>query len=400
MVENLMSFFKPRLIVIYLYILFSFIAKPPIMPEIYVTYSLYLLIGYAMFVIIKDRMLCWSNYLTWSLSIMLLCFISILYAHHKEAAFNSMYTLLIPIVLAFSFIQLISSKEDIKNIFIVLAFSGGLLYVLMMKHDLFNITERLGQEFMGNANAFASFILLSLMAAICSIYQSKSKLLWFVMIIIIIIDYHMLLMSEGRKYLIAPILFTLILSFKACDFKLNKLVITLGLIGVFIPIIVGILINADLISDNLIRRIEMTGMLLQGQTGMMGAGDIERQNMITSGLRYFSNSPIWGNGQCNFSYLFSLENVGGHIGHFSHNNYVELLCNLGIIGFIVYYRFYYKIMRMALRTNTQEANIVFSFFVIILILEFGIVSYYTQFLLQIIVCVVSLNIYNRKKINI
>lgn len=398
MVDNVTSFFKPRLIVIYLYILFSFIAKPPIMPEIYVTYSLYLVIGYAMLVVIKDRAIYWSKYQTWSLSIMALCFISILYAHHKEVAFSGIYTLFIPFALAFSFTQLISSKEDIKKILIVLALSGGILYILMLKHNLFDITERLGQEFAGNANAFASMILLSVIAAICSIYLSKNKPLWIVMIGVIILDYHMLLLSEGRKYLIAPILFWMILSFKASRFKITRLALIIGIIVIATPIIIGILFSLDVISDTLITRFEMTFAMLEGQSGMMGDGDVERQSMISSGLRYFSNSPIWGNGQGNFSYLFSLENKGGHIGLYSHNNYVELLCNLGIIGFVVYYTFYYKILRTTFKTKTQEANIVFSFFIIIMILEMGIVSYFTQYLLQIIVCIASLAIYNRKKI--
>lgn len=400
MFKNLFSFFKPRLVVIYLYILFSFIAKPPMMSEMYVTYSIYLVIGYAMLIILKDKTVYWNKYQTWSLSIMALCFLSILYAHHKEVAFGGIYTLFIPFALAFSFIQLISSKEDIKNILIVLALSGGILYILMMKHNLFDITERLGNELSGNANAFASMILLSVMAAICSIYLSKNKLLWVVMIGVLILDYHMLLLSEGRKYLILPILFAAILSFKASGFKMTRLALIIGIIVIATPIVIGILFSLDVVSDNLISRFEMTFAMLEGQSGMMGEGDIERQNMITSGLRYFSNSPIWGNGQGNFSYLFSLENTGSHLGHYSHNNYVELLCNLGIIGFVVYYAFYYKTLRSTFKANTQEANIVFSFFISIMILEFGIVSYYTQYLLQIIVCIMSLAIYNRNKLKI
>lgn len=400
MFKNISSFFRPKLIVIYLYILSTFIAKPPMMSEMYTTYSIYLVIGYAMFVVIKDKAIYWSKYLTWSLSIMSLCIISILYAHHKEVAFSGIYTLFIPFALSFSFIQLISTKEDIKNILIVLALSGGILYILMMKHNLFDITERLGNELTGNANAFASIILLSVMAAICSIYVSKNKLVWVVMIGVLILDYHMLLLSEGRKYLILPILFAAILSFKASGFKMTRLALIIGIIVIATPIVIGILFSLDVISDNLISRFEMTFAILEGRSGMMGDGDIERQNMISSGLQYFSNSPIWGNGQGNFSYLFSLENAGAHIGHYSHNNYVELLCNIGIIGFVVYYAFYYKTLRTTFKTNTKEANIVFSFFISIMILEFSIVSYYTQYLLQIIVCIISSTIYNRIKINI
>ncbi len=399
-IGDIRAFFKPSLVVIYLYIILSFIAKPPIMSEVYVTYSIYMLISYSILVMFKQRIIYWSKYLTWAFLVMVLCFISILYAHHKEVAFNGIYTLLIPFVLAFSLVQLISTKEDIKNILIVLALSSGMLYVLMLRYNMFDITERLGNEMMGNANAFATMILLSVIAAICSIYLSKNKLLWVVMIVMIVIDFHMLFLSEGRKYLIAPIIFVLILSFKACGFKITRMALIVGIIAIATPIIYHGLLGLDIISESLIARLEMTFAMLKGQTDMMGEGDIERQQMISSGLRYFANSPLWGNGQGNFSFLFSLENISGFLGHYSHNNYVELLCNLGVIGFVLYYTFYYKILCETFKTNTLSANIVFSFFIVLMILELTIVSYYSQFLLQIIICLLSLTIYSRQKIKI
>ena len=396
MIENIKSFFKPQLVVIYLYILLSYIAKPPILPEVYVTYSIYLLIAYSIFVIIKNKAVYWNEYLTWSMSIMLLCFISAIYAENIDVAYNGIYTLFIPIALSFSIVQLITSEQDIKNILIMLAISGGILYILMLQYGLFDITERLGNEFSGNSNAFASMILLSLISAICSIYLSKNRLLWLLMIAIIIAEYHMLILSEGRKYLITPLLFLFVLLFKSSGYKFSKLIIILAASIIIIPFLWEVLINFGVIGENLLSRFDMTLAMFEGQTGHMGTGDIERKNMISKGFDYFTNSPIWGNGHCNFSYLFSLENSGGHIGHFSHNNYIELLCNLGIIGFVIYYQFYYKIFKSTYKFHTPSCNIVFTFFIILMILEFGIVSYYTQYMLQILICIASIALFGRK----
>lgn len=400
MTEKIKSFFNPRLVVIFLYILFSFIAKPPIMPEIYITYSIYLLIGYSIIEIIKNGNLYWNKYLTWSFSIMLLCFFSILYAKRPEIVYNGLYNLLIPIVLSSAIVQLVKNVQDIKKILIVLALSGGILYLLMSMHGLFNITERLGNELFGNANAFASMILLSVMAAISSIYLSKNKFIWIVMIVILLLDYHMLFLSEGRKYLLAPLLFLLMLVFKSSDFKISGLIGVLVVILFAVPVVVNLLIEFDVISDSLIRRFEMMSAMLEGQSGYMGVGDLERKAMIDSGLDYFMMSPIFGNGHGNFSYLFSLDNSGGHIGHFSHNNYVELLCNLGLIGLIVYYIFYYKVLKCSLKQNTPACNIVFAFFIILMILEVGIVSYYSQIFLQMIICIASLAVFKSERIKL
>ncbi len=396
MIENIKSFFKPQLVVIYLYILLSFIAKPPILPEVYVTYSIYLLIGCSIFVIIKNKTVYWNEYLTWRISIMLLCFISAIYAENMDVAYNGIYTLFIPIALSFSIVQLITSEQDIKNILIMLAISGGVLYILMLHYGLFDITERLGNEFSGNSNAFASSILWSLLSAICCIYISKNRLFLVLMISIIIVEYHMLILCEGRKFLITPLIFLFILLFKSTGYKFSKLIIILGASIIIIPFLWEVLVNIGVIGETLLSRFDMTLAMLEGETAQMGAGDLERQRMISKGFDYFTNSPIWGNGHCNFSYLFSLENSGGHVGHFSHNNYIELLCNLGIIGFVIYYQFYYKIFKSTYNFHTPSYNIVFTFFIVLMILEFAIVSYYANYLLQIIISIASIVLFGRK----
>lgn len=383
-----------------MYIIFTIIAKPPIMSAIIVTYSLYMIIGLSIYVMIRQKAVYWNKFLTWGFTIFALCFISILYAHNKNQVYNGLYTLFIPLLLTFSITQLITDKRDIKNILIVLASSGGILYLFMIKYGLLLIGsgERLGNEFYGNANGFASIISLSAMAAICSIYLSKNKLLWVVMFAVIIVDYRMLFLSEGRKYILTPINFLMLLLFKKSGFKLNKLILIGLLIIIISPIINTILSSADLLSDSLIRRFEMTGALLQGQEIAMGDGDIERKLMISKGLDFFASSPIWGNGHKNFGYLFAIETGESDYGHFSHNNYVELLCNLGLIGFFVYYFFYYKLLKSTYTHSTKESNIIFAFIIALMAIELGSISYYGNIFICILILFASLLVFKKEKI--
>jgi O-antigen ligase len=398
--DNIKNFFKPSLVVIYLYILFSFIAKPPILPEYFTTYSIYLVIVSAIWVTMLHKTIYWNKYLTWGFSIFALCFISVLYAHNSNQVLKGLYVLFIPLALAFSFTQLITEKRDIKNILIVLAVSSGVLYFFMMRHGLFVITsgERLGNEAFGNANGFASMVFISVLAAISSIYLSRNRLLWVCMAVVIILDFHMLFLSEGRKYILLPILFAFLLFLKETGFKFNKLFLFVALIIIALPIVYTTFSNTDFMSDTLISRFEMTAAMLQGDEINMGDGDVERRLMIDKGFEYFLNSPIWGNGHKNFGYLFAIETNSTDYGHFSHNNYVELLCNLGLIAFCIYYLFYYKLLKLSLKNNSKESSLIFAFIITLMVAELGIISYYGNLFINILIFFASLLTFNKQNI--
>lgn len=62
-----------------------------------------------------------------------------------------------------------------------------------------------------------------------------------------------------------------------------------------------------------------------------------RMQMICSGLVWFTDAPIFGVGIDNYKILF--ERAYGAY-RYSHNNYIEVLVNTGIIGFFIYYFIY------------------------------------------------------------
>ena len=67
--------------------------------------------------------------------------------------------------------------------------------------------------------------------------------------------------------------------------------------------------------------------------GEVDASSKVRANMVEVGLRLWRERPAFGNGINMFQVLTAYHT-------YSHNNYVEILCGLGIFGLIVYYVFY------------------------------------------------------------
>lgn len=59
-----------------------------------------------------------------------------------------------------------------------------------------------------------------------------------------------------------------------------------------------------------------------------------RSQLIKDGLKFFSESPIMGHGTGSYRFVMS-QRYGNEIA--SHNSFIELLVNNGLIGFLVYY---------------------------------------------------------------
>ena len=67
--------------------------------------------------------------------------------------------------------------------------------------------------------------------------------------------------------------------------------------------------------------------------------------------------------------------ITGH-NAYSHNNFTELLYDLGIIGFIAYYYKYYQILKLGVKSKVSEVKVLtIAGIVSILVNEYGQVDY-------------------------
>ncbi len=106
----------------------------------------------------------------------------------------------------------------------------------------------------------------------------------------------------------------------------------------------------------------------------------QREMYIKKGWEYFMDSPLIGNGINNFGFLFK---ETGLRGGYAHNNFIELLSGLGIVGFILYYWFHaYLIINLGIMVFRKKkiAILGFTYMLIFTIFEYGIVSYYDRFI--------------------
>ena len=144
-----------------------------------------------------------------------------------------------------------------------------------------------------------------------------------------------------------------------------------AVVGISVFVIV-LVMKVDILYDAIGNRLE--SLYLQWVHGEdADASAITRDNMIDIGMRMFRLEPLLGLGHNAFK-------LGGGYFTYSHNNYVELLCSLGICGFAIFYipLVYFLVESFRLwKRGVPGAVVPLSIFIIQFINDWGQVSYYS-----------------------
>jgi O-antigen ligase len=119
---------------------------------------------------------------------------------------------------------------------------------------------------------------------------------------------------------------------------------------------------------------EIAGVRFEGAFALFGnSGEVDgstrvRLQMIEAAWEGWLDSPLWGHGFDSFKY-YNARSVTGHL-YYSHNNFVELLYNQGIIGFVAYYFMYGYILIKALKYKGRSLSKGFALAVVVSLMPF------------------------------
>ncbi|GKX31760.1 hypothetical protein SH1V18_42400 [Vallitalea longa] len=230
----------------------------------------------------------------------------------------------------------------------------------------------------GNRNAVAMLIGFSFnMSVYRLLYKKEYK-----NIFCLVVMFLAILLTGSRKgviFCVIPIslnLFIIILNTKKIKKKIRYLIMFVFL---FITTYYA-LFNIDFLYNNIGWRIDsIFKNIFFNEVSLEGSFNV-RKTMIKLGLEYFKERPIFGHGIENFRYLY-----GWQSGHetYSHNNYIELLVDNGLVGFLLYYLFYISIIiktninRIKSKIKNEKDYYVFciSLLLCMLIIDWGLISY-------------------------
>lgn len=325
-------------------------------------------------------------------------FLSILWCKNINDTFmyfnNFVYIIVISIVLS----NRIREKNDaivvLKELIISLLISTIILLIRTPYTDwgTVRIGEALGihPNTLGVRMAFASIISLFF---VHKSYSEKNKKKMFFYSFCVVLFGIISLYSQSKKSVL--LLIVGIGVFEIVSTKGLKVLLKTIFIIILCLLFVYVLLNNNYLYSIIGYRIQDFISSLNGVSATV-TGDIstyERRFYIVHAIRLFRSNIIVGYGGNNFiTYMREIGYI--HIAY-SHNNYTEILCTLGLFGFFLYYIFWFKSLfyyRLIISNNKNNLLIYCLFFTIIickLVADFALVSYIDEFISILFICAIS-----------
>lgn len=325
-------------------------------------------------------------YVLWMLSVFAFFAISMAWSINTWNCYWAMrqfFVMAIGILATYNYLK--SSPGNIKKLLkVYLVVSLFLIVFVLMHIDQIESGTRLGQqvdESLGeegalNSNLIAINLCYALYAGFVLFFQGKkSKLVKVAVLGASAFVVYLILLTGSRKAIILLLLPFIIqpLLNKNIGKKLLLIPIAAGVaaLGFYLIMYVPILYEAIGV------RFEDAINVVTGST--VGGEDISRAMLIEYGIEWFKERPALGYGINCFRVLSDKTWMFGGKNFYAHNNYLELLVDVGVIGTLIYYSCYFYLWKK-LKGHFADNPLnkwVAILIVVQLFLDFAMVSYYS-----------------------
>ncbi len=306
---------------------------------------------------------------------------STLWANNQQYALTRNITVCTLVIIICILYQFFHFNKD--EIFVVkgLAIAGIILSVYTVYFyglgEFINILiegKRMGIGFI-NSNTLGMYCALTIIICVFfGLNENKKNVYWILILPMIIV-----FASGSRKALVTMFLGIIMVYILIYDSK--KSINVKFKEGLFIIIMVAVCICVLKlpIFEPIVQRFNSM-INITNSSNMMNtdSSTLERIKMFEIGWIQFSKTPFLGIGiGCSGILTFN------EIGYFTylHNNYIELLATVGIIGTLLFYNFYYHIfkkLKNMIKDRDSLAIITFIILTIQIFMDFGSVSYFSK----------------------
>lgn len=270
--------------------------------------------------------------------------------------------------------------------------------------DVASSQGRLGRSISMHPNEFACSALICLLCCFYKLLNSKNKKkLYFILFITLT---FLLILSKSRSTLIEMILgFAIVFIFN--EKKGYKKFFYTFLCIFFVIMSFYALIKIPILYEVVGYRMEGLLDVFFTSGNNVDASTTARLGFVKIGIDIVKDYPILGIGMNNFAiYAYNFYNTWGAV--YAHNNYIEILCDLGIVGAILYYGIWIKAflilakLRKKLRKNAEEYKLIsflLALFLILLIIEFSHITYDNECFQYMITTIIASAFLYKKKLN-
>ena len=316
----------------------------------------------------------WKDYYGWLFMYLTFSICSFAWAASKSYAISGISTILLNSICVFLLLQLCSKNNNwndvVTNCLIIFPVCLLIRYYIQYGSAIFsgirNISLGIGHNTAGMFSAWGVFF------AIKSIFQKRDSILFY--LVFLCFDSVLVMLSMSRKavlYVIIPISIIFVLSGVSLKKKIRNILVLILLVVISFVLVKNIPILYKYIGSGLEKLISF---ISKGSGDASAAG---RRTRIMFGLDMFKERPLFGWGAMNYNYLFGLHEPMTDMV-IADNNFIDVLVNFGVLGFILYYYIFARgiVIYIRNRSNGGLKNIiVFAILITILIFDFGVSSY-------------------------
>lgn len=290
-------------------------------------------------------------YLIIFLMFIVISLLSFFVALNGNLVLQSVKTLILIFILVWALINYIDNLSQVESIMKYFVISGLAASFFILLNLDFQAGTRVGSE-LGNLNDISVILGISYLFSLYFILYEKKK--YFLLPTVILLVF--IILTGSRSGLLFLLIGTLCMLY----FK-NRTTITAKIKYLFF--IIAVIFIAYLLVFKIPIFYEILGVRLENMFELLLTGDtneasiVNRKNMIEYALLLFTEKPILGYGVDNFRVFY---------GTYSHNNFVELLVGLGIIGAGTYYLIYFHQFNLLFKMMKKGYSYSYVFFSIVL----------------------------------
>lgn len=353
----------------------------------------------ALFILVHGKNFRFDPYIISLTCFLGFCFLSLVWAPDFPSAREDVVTvaiLLVMSVIIYSYISIYRNIDAfIKALFIsglvcayvVIGFYGIVDYLLLMVQG-----ERLG-EGIANVNTIGIYMAITVIVSFYYGYIKKKQLAFIAMLLPLLVGFG----TGSRKALVMMVLGIGLIMLMQYREDVNAKSFGKLFIAFFAVIAFVYWITTLPLAQGAIERImEMLGRGVKTDTSTS-----IRAAMRKIGWRYFLAHPLTGIGIGN-TWIIALGSMG--LNTYLHNNFIDLLAGVGLIGTALYYSMYVYLLkelyRISVKQKNDAATLMFVIVLVLLIMDYGMVSYYskmTYIYLSMAAGAISIGKYNEKK---
>lgn len=353
---------------------------------------IYYMSDYIMFVlagvhwILKNRKSKQIDYaqLVWYIVFFIFCYMSkswstnVLYVHQVIVLMRG---LLITIFVLIEYMTDFNNWKRFLKIFVFACLTHGIYATITTPYSNFG-TNLFGAATGYYFNNIAQIIAFGVCVAVYLYYEEGNIMWWLVIGVMCAV----IGITGSRKAILMAIGFIIIFILFSKQHTIKRIRQIILSIVILIGLYYLVMTN-DFLYEQIGSRLATVFAIFGRNDIQADYSTLERLYLIDQGWNLFLNNKVHGVGINNFK-----AHVGGYLGaipKYAHNNYIELLSDLGLIGFVLYYIRYLYLAIACIKNRINNTDLLIcAMMAILLILEYGNVTYYfVQYqIVLIIIC--------------